>query len=291
MKPVTGATLFRHRDHFAAAKVLAGQRTGGILDLFNVSRGHQFAPVLTGPGAHVGDEVRRPHHRLVVLHHQHRVAHIAQIAEGVDEPVVVVGMEAHRRLVADVKDAGKARAYLGGQPYPLGLATGQGAGSPVQRHVVQPDALEELEPSFDFFKNLVADGLLAGGERLPRLAPRHVRVYFHHPFQGSTDVLGGNFHDAGAAYPYRQSLRAQPPAAAAATGPRRHVALYFLAGVVRLGLLVPPLQVGDDPLEGGVPLVFAAAVGLVADRHFLGAVAVEDKVHLLLGQVLDRDLG
>ena len=48
-----------------------------------------------------------------------------QIAQGVDQPLVVAGMQADRRLVEHVADADQAGAQAGGQPHALQLAAAE----------------------------------------------------------------------------------------------------------------------------------------------------------------------
>ena len=61
-------------------------------------------------------------HLLVVLHHQHGVALVAQALQGADELAVVALVQADRGLVQDVEHAHEARPDLGRQPDALRLA-------------------------------------------------------------------------------------------------------------------------------------------------------------------------
>ncbi len=80
--------------------------------------------MLPGPRADIHDIVRRPHGILVVLHHQHRVAQVPQMDQGVQQLVIIPLVEADAGLIQDIRHAHQTRADLGGQPYPLGLAAG-----------------------------------------------------------------------------------------------------------------------------------------------------------------------
>ena len=71
-------------------------------------------------------------------------------AEGVDQPLVVAGMQPDRRLVEHVADADQSRAQPGRQPHALQLAAAQGAGGPIQREIVQADAVQKIQPRGDF---------------------------------------------------------------------------------------------------------------------------------------------
>ena len=55
-------------------------------------------------------------------------------------------------------------ADLGGQADPLGLAAGESAGGAVHGHVVQADAIKELEAALDLLEYLVRDDHFALGE-------------------------------------------------------------------------------------------------------------------------------
>ena len=119
---VAGAARLGDRHPLAAAEVLPGDGVRRGFDVRDGAGGHDVPAVLAGAGAKVGDEIGGAHHCFVVLHHYHRVAHVPQLGQGVDQPLVVVGMQPHRGLVADVQYSGQARPDLGGQPHPLGLA-------------------------------------------------------------------------------------------------------------------------------------------------------------------------
>jgi hypothetical protein len=61
--------------------------------------------VLAGARPHVDQVVGRQHRALVVLHHEHGVAEVAQALERRDQSRVVALVEADRRLVEDVEHA------------------------------------------------------------------------------------------------------------------------------------------------------------------------------------------
>src|SRR5205823_4313218 len=85
--------------------------------------------------------------------------------------------------------------------------------------------------------------------------------------------------DVPATYGDRQRLRPQPRAVARRTRHLPHVALDLLAAAVAVGLRVPALQPGDDPLEaGGVGALPSVSVA-VRDPHLGLAGAVQ---HCLL---------
>ena len=80
-----------------------------------------------GAGAHVHDMVGFEDRLLVVLDHEHGVAHVAQRFQRFEQPRIVALMQPDRRLVQHVEHAGQARADLRGEPDALALAAGQRA--------------------------------------------------------------------------------------------------------------------------------------------------------------------
>jgi hypothetical protein len=88
--------------------------------------------VLAGPRTDVDHPVGTADRLLVVLHHDQRVAQVAQSGQRLDEPPVVALVQADRRLVEDVEDADQAGADLGREPDALRLAAGQRARRPLE---------------------------------------------------------------------------------------------------------------------------------------------------------------
>ena len=126
---------------------------------------HHAAAQAARSFAEVHDPVGGADRLLVVLHHHHRVAVIADALEGCDEPLVVALVQAHRGLVEDVQDALHAGPDLGGQADAVGLAAGEGRGGAVQGQVAQPERLQELEAGDDLLHDAVGHRPLALAER------------------------------------------------------------------------------------------------------------------------------
>ena len=63
------------------------------------------------------------HHLLVVLHHDNRVAYIAQGLQRGYQAAIVLLMQTDGRFVQDVKHINQLRTYLSGQTYALALST------------------------------------------------------------------------------------------------------------------------------------------------------------------------
>ena len=107
--------------------------------------------------AHVDHMVSGADHVFVVLHHQHAVADVAQVLQGVDQALVVALVQADAGLVEHVHHAGEARADLRGQADALGFAAAQSFGAAVQAQVVQADIVEELQAQTDLAHHLGCD--------------------------------------------------------------------------------------------------------------------------------------
>jgi hypothetical protein len=80
-------------------------------------------------------------------------------------------VQADRRLVQHVHHAGQARADLRGQADALRLAARQRVGAALQRQVVEPDVVQEVQPRGDFLDDLVGD-LALGAVQVQRQEPR-----------------------------------------------------------------------------------------------------------------------
>ncbi len=78
--------------------------------------------VLACAGPQVEDVVRRSHHFRIVLHHQDRVAQIAQLVQDANQPCRVPRVQSDGGLVEHVARAHEARAQAGGQLDALGFA-------------------------------------------------------------------------------------------------------------------------------------------------------------------------
>ncbi len=86
---------------------------------------HDLAAMDAGAGADVDHVVGGADGVLVVLHHDHGVAEIAQPLEGLQQPRIVALVQPDRGLVEHVEDAGEAGADLRGEPDALALAARQ----------------------------------------------------------------------------------------------------------------------------------------------------------------------
>ena len=107
--------------------------------------------------SHVDHMVGGPHHVFVMLHHQHTVADVAQMFQGVDQPVVVALVQADAGLVQHVHHAGQTGADLRRQTDALRLAAAQCFGTAIKAQIVQSHIVEKLQTQSDFAHHLVGD--------------------------------------------------------------------------------------------------------------------------------------
>ena len=87
--------------------------------------GDDFAAEAAGGGAEVEQAVGAGDDVAVVLDDQQRVAEVAELVQGGDQPRVVAGVEADRRFVEHVEHAAQAAADLAGEADALRLAAGE----------------------------------------------------------------------------------------------------------------------------------------------------------------------
>ena len=111
---------------------------------------------MSGQRSHIDDIVRRPHHILVVLDHDDRIARIAQLLEAADQPLVVALVQTDGRLVENIKHVHQLRADLGRQADALALAARQRTRGTGQGEIAQSDFDEEAEPLADLLDDLLA---------------------------------------------------------------------------------------------------------------------------------------
>ncbi len=231
-----GAPASGDGDGAPAGEEGAGERPLGGEDRGQVARRHHLAAVDPGTRPHVDDEIGGADRLLVVLHHHHRVAEVAQAAEGCQEPVVVALVEADGGLVEDVHHPHQGGADLGGEADPLPLAAGKGGGGAVKGEVAEPHRLQKTQAGVDLLEDLLGDLCrprrqiqpLKEGDGAGDRQPHHV-----------VDVAPGD--------PHRQRLRPQAPAVAGRTRVAPHVRLDLLAQPLRLRLAVTHLELRDHP--------------------------------------------
>ena len=279
--PRARPSALRQRHLAPPAQVRARHRTFARHDRLDRPLRDDAPARLARARPHIDDVVGRAHHRLVVLDDQHGVAEVAQPLQRLDQPLVVDGVEADARLVADVQHAHQARTDLRRQPDALRFAAGQRARAAVERQVVEANVEHERQPRADLLQDLPRDQLLALAQR--RIVAREPL----HPLDRLAHVHRRHALDVEAGNRDGEDLRPEAGALAGAARHRRHVALDLAADVVGVGLLVAALEVRNDALERRVPLVRVAAARGVLQRDRV-LIAVEDQVDVLLLHLLHR---
>jgi hypothetical protein len=122
---VARARVRRHRMESVARKVRPVSDSGLRESRRERARGHQFAAQPARARAEIDHVIGALDGFRVVLHHQHRVAHIAQMRERFEQAAVVARMQADGRFVEHVQHAAQLRADLRGQPDALRFAAGK----------------------------------------------------------------------------------------------------------------------------------------------------------------------
>ena len=153
--------LVAHADPAASADVLAGQRLGLVGNLAGSAGGNHFASVPAGAGSQVDDVIGAPNRLLVVLHHQHGIAQVAQRFERLQQAGIVAVVQPDRRLVQHVEHAAQLGADLRGQPYALPFAAGERGRRTIQRHIPQANVVQKTKPLADFAEHAAGDLVLA----------------------------------------------------------------------------------------------------------------------------------
>ena len=213
---------------------------------------------------------------LVVLHHDHGIAEIAQPLERFQQPRVVALVQPDRRLVEHVEHAREPRADLRGEPDALAFAARQRARCARQREIFEPDVDQEFEPVADFLEHPHRDLVLLGTEPAGQ---------FGEPFAGVLDRHLGDLADVQAADLHAQRLGLEPEAVAGGAGDVGEVLRHLLARPVAVGLAPAPLEIGDDAFERLRGLIGAQPV-VVDEADRVLARAMKEGVLRLLRQVL-----
>ena len=236
-------------------------------DLVGRSLRDDLSAVLSRPRTHVDNVIGGQDRIGVVLDDDHAVAQIAQMLECRQQPIVVALVQADRRLVEHVHDAGEARPDLRGQPDALRLAARERLRGAVERKVVEADVVEELQPAHDPLTDLVAERMALSFEL--QLAKELVGF-----LQRTVADLVERALVAGRTDLDVPRLTPQPRALALGTGLRVQIFGELLADHDRIGFAITALEVRDDALERVLARHRLAAVGQILERDFFLVAAV-----------------
>ena len=215
-------------------------------------------------------------HPGVVVDHDDGVPILDELADDVQDPVDVGGVQADGGFVQDVEDAGRAVADSAGQLHALALAVGQCGGGAVEREVGQAQVGQALHG----LGHLVDDDAGHGRDLVGDEAG-HARRPLAQSAQGQARGLAQvDAVDEGRAHPL-------PQARAVAGGARARDEVLADAGegLLVLGLGERVLH-GGDRVEVGEVQFRAARLGGDHDVPFLGGPLVDDSP-LLLAEVAE----
>ncbi len=188
-------------------------------------------------------------------------------------------MQANRRLVQHIHDAGQARADLARQSDALRLAAGQRVGRAVERQIVQPNVDQKLQPGTNLLDDLFGDGeALAAQAQLVKKAHRLAQRLAGDAVQG----LSANEHIP--------RLTADACALAGRARLAVEITRQLLTDHGGVGLAVAPLEVGDDALETVFSQKGVAALAEIGERNGFAARAIQHHPLVVLAQRLERRL-
>ncbi len=177
---------------------------------------------------------------LVMFHHNHRIADVAQILQCPDQPHVVVVMQPDAGFIEDVQHPHQLRTDLGGQADALTFAPRKTPRGTARGEVTDTHIEHELDPRPDLTNDLVCNGVLPLLQLCRQFIKPHRKI---HQVGGSQ--LGNIFSRD--AEPERFFLQAR--AFAFGTGHLVHEAAdpFHDAGRRRFRRL--RIDEADDPLE------------------------------------------
>ncbi len=273
----------RHVDLAPAGEISAGQRFAIGLNCRRRAVCNDAATMFAGAQSHVDHVIGGANRFLIVLDHEHRVAEVAQMPQGRNQAIVVALVQADRRLVEHVHDAGQAGADLRGEANALRLAPRQCVGRALERQVVQADIIEEFQAHADFTHDALAD-IAFGTDQLElreitlRRAQRQpLQLVDRAPLFAVTDE-----HKAGRAL----------QAGAIARRAGAHAAIFgeLFLDRGRIGLAPAPPHDRQDAFKGVPAHDPAAALAVVGKRDLLVARSVQYPIPELRRQLLPRRL-
>ena len=242
--------------------------------------GDHVAAMHARANAHVDHVVGSADGVFIVFHHQHGIADVAQVLQGIDQAVVVALVQADGGFVQHIHHAGQARADLRSQADALGFAARERIGAAFQREIVQADVVEEGQARDDFLDDAVGDFLLGTGQ-LQGLEER----------QGLAQRRGSDFVDGTLllAATHLHIARFHPQAGTVAG---RALLLVdelgqFFLDRHRIGFAIAALQVVDHAFEGVLLDHRAAALVDVGERNGLAARTVEHRLLRLVVELLE----
>ena len=139
---VAFTSLFGNGNAARAVQVVGSERLA-LEHLRRRALKHHFPTLSSGAGADVHHIIGGHHHVFVVLHHNHRVAGVAELLERANQSHIVALMETDRGFVENIEHIDQLRTDLRGESDALTLAARKGHRRAVEREVVESHIEEE----------------------------------------------------------------------------------------------------------------------------------------------------
>ncbi len=285
------SSLFGDGDRIFPAEETSSDASRVVFDLFDCPLGHHPAASNTRPGTEVHDVIGRSHGLFVVFDDDHGVALVSEIAEALEQQLVVAWVESDRGFIEDVDDTDQSAADLSGQADALRFASGKSGCGSVECEVVESTFEQEAESCPDFLEHF-------GGDQLA------CRIEFDvvEEICGFADRQGTDIGQAASTFCGSSSeagvgrgdcdglgLRVQPRAVAGRAVGEVHRLFEHPSEHRVVRLVVPVEQFGDD--SGKRPAVLPDSATITpgkGDVPFAGP--VEDQVLSVCGQLVPRCL-
>ena len=267
----------RNFDAPLAGQILAGQRLGRVADIVGRALRDHAAAVLAGTETDVDDVIGVLDRILIVLDDDDGVADVAQALECFEQSRVVALMQADRRLVEHVHDAGQSRADLACETNALRFAAGQRIRRAVEREVIEPDVVQKLDAVDDFPDDAVGDRAFCRRQ-----------VGRAKKFLGLLERQRAQFVDRAARDVHVARFAPQPRAVAIRADLVVQIFGEFFAHDDRVGFAITPLEIRQNPFERVFAVRFLDALADVNETDFFAVRAVEHGILDRGGQFFER---
>src|SRR4029078_3017175 len=201
----------------------------------------------------------------IVLDYDDGIPEIAKFSQRSQQTRIVALVKTDAGFIENVEHARQTRADLCRETYPLRLAARKRAALAIQREIAEPDLREKLQARSNFANNVYYDGLLLLAEierakESPRVFHRLLAELMDVQFPA---VLGLDCNG--------KDFRFESCAAADLACLASHECSNPMPRNLALGLLIKPLHLRHESLEGFCDFLFAACsrfIGVAAKLHF-----------------------
>ena len=197
---ISYAPCIRHGYLFFPVQVSRGQRVT-FHHLLRCSGKYHLAPQAPGLRAHIHDIIRIQHHILVVLHHNDRVAQIAQLLQRVYQPYIIALMQSDTRFIQYIKHIHQLAPYLRSQADTLTLASGQRSRRAAQRQIIQSHIQQESQTRTNLLQDFRRDTVLL---------LVHLSIQIIYPILQFRDIHSRQFGNVLSRYAIMQRFLVQP---------------------------------------------------------------------------------